>query len=73
MAEKKWEVIKVCYCEHVRQEVALENEMLYPIDYLPDAPRVLSQRCSLGVQCNQLNQAVCKWAGTNPDVDPFRQ
>ncbi len=73
MANKNWEVAKVCFCEHVSQDVALEVEVLYPIDYLRDPPRILSHRCSHGVQCNQMQQAACKWAGTNPEVDPFRQ
>jgi len=73
MAEKKWEAIKICYCEHVRQQVFLEAEVMYPNDFLPDPPRLLSHRCSKGMECNQYNQAVCVWAGTNPDVDPFRQ
>jgi hypothetical protein len=53
-------------------EVALEAEMLYPMDELPDPPRVLSHRCSHGQECNQLGKAACVWAGTNPDYDPFR-
>lgn len=73
MAERKWEVTQVCFCDHVGQEVALETEMIYPIDFLPDPPRVAAQRCSLGMRCNQFGTAACKWAGTNPDVDPFHQ
>jgi hypothetical protein len=73
MAQKNWEVTQVCFCEHVNHEVALEAEMLYPVDYLPDPPRILSHRCSHGVQCNQMDKAACKWAGTNPDFDPFRK
>ena len=73
MAERTWEVSKVCFCEHVKQEVALETEVLYPIDFLPDSPRVLSHRCSLGLQCNQFAQAACAWSGTNPNYDPFSQ
>lgn len=73
MAQKQWEVTKVCFCEHVNQEVALEAEVLYPVDTLPDPPRLLSHRCSHGVQCNQMEKAACKWAGTNPDIDPFRR
>jgi hypothetical protein len=73
MAEKQWETIKVCYCEHVRKQVALEAETIYPDDFLPDPPRVVAHRCSKGMECNRYNQAVCVWAGTNPDVDPFRQ
>ena len=56
MAERTWEVSKVCYCEHVKQEVSLEAEVLHPADFLPDPPRVLAHRCSLARQCNLFNQ-----------------
>ncbi len=72
MAERMWETSKVCYCEHVMHEVKLEAEVLYPMDFLPDSPRVLSHRCSHGVECNQFTKAACVWAGTNPNYDPFR-
>lgn len=72
MANKEWEAVQFCFCEHVNQQVALEAEILYPIDFLPDSPRILAHRCSLGTQCNQMEQAACKWAGTNPDFDPFK-
>jgi hypothetical protein len=72
MAEKTWEVSQICFCQHVDQDVALEAEVVHPIDFLPDPPRILARRCSLGVQCNQFEQAACVWAGTNPAHDPFR-
>jgi hypothetical protein len=72
MSERSMEVIKVCFCEHIKQEVALEADVLYPADFLPDPPRVLSHRCSRGEECNLFDQAACVWAGTNPVVDPFR-
>jgi len=72
VAERKWETSKVCYCEHVMREVALEADVLYPMDFLPDPPRVLAHRCSHGVECNQFAKAACVWAGTNPNYDPFR-
>ena len=72
MAQKIWETSKTCYCEHIKNQVALEVEVLYPVDPLPDTPRLLSHRCSRGVQCNQFATATCIWAGTNPDFDPFR-
>lgn len=71
MAIRQWEVAKICFCERINQQVALEVEVVYPIDYLPDPPRILAQRCSHSLYCNQLEKAACKWAGTNPDVDPF--
>jgi hypothetical protein len=72
MSEKVWEPIKYCFCEHVGRDVAFEAELVYPDDILPDqAPRVLAHRCSLGLSCNQDGRPSCKWAGTNPAVDPF--
>ena len=59
MAERTWEVTKVCFCDHVKHEVALEAEVLYPVDTLPNPPRVLSHRCSPGMQCNQFAQPAC--------------
>jgi hypothetical protein len=72
MAERIWETSKVCYCEHVMRKVALEAEVIFPVDYLPDPPRVRSHRCSMGMECNQSAKASCIWAGTNPGYDPFR-
>ena len=72
MSTKTWEVLKSCYCHHVDQEVALQVQVVYPADILPDpAPRVLSHRCSKGMDCNQDGRASCIWAGTNPSFDPF--
>jgi hypothetical protein len=72
MAEKVWQPIKVCFCEHVNQDVEFEAEVVYPTDLLPDqAPRVIAHRCSHGMQCNQDGRPSCIWAGTNPLVDPF--
>ncbi len=73
MAERIWEVSKVRYCDHVKREVSLEAEVLYPADFLPDPPRVLAHRCTLGQQCNLFAKPACIWAGTNPDHDPYRQ
>jgi hypothetical protein len=72
MAERTWEVSQVCFCDNVKQKVTLETEVLVPADLLPDPPRLLSHRCSLSLECNQLTRATCIWAGTNPDYDPFR-
>lgn len=72
MAERTWETGKLCYCERIQRQVTLETELLYPIDYLPDPPRILSHRCSHGVHCNLFSTPSCVWAGTNPAYDPFR-
>lgn len=73
MAERVWEVSRMCYCDHVDSEVALETNLVYPADFIPDQnPRVLGHRCSRGLQCNQFSQAACVWSGTNPGYDPFQ-
>ncbi len=72
MAEKHWEQQKVQFCDRAGCDVALEVEMVYPSDFLSEQPaRLVARRCSHGMECNQLNQPACMWAGTNPVVDPF--
>ena len=73
MAETNWEVSKIAFCERMKKDVALETEIVYPIDFLPDPPRVISHRCSHGLECNQFAGTSCIWAGTNPDHDPFKE
>jgi len=73
MADRIWETSKLCYCERVMGQVGLEVEMIYPIDFLPDPPRLRSHRCSHGLECNNKSEATCIWSGTNPDYDPYRQ
>jgi len=72
MSVKTWQSIKVCYCQHVGSEVALEAEVIYPAEWLPDQnPRVMAHRCSRGMACNLDGRPSCMWAGTNPVIDPF--
>jgi hypothetical protein len=74
MAKKVWQPIKVQYCRHAGGEVALEAEVLYPEEHLPDEqPRVVAHRCTRGVECGLLSEASCVWAGTNPTFDPFAE
>lgn len=71
MAQRKWQVSKVFYCDHVEHEVALETEVVLPPEYLPDQPpRILARRCSNAIECNSLDKATCAWCGTNPDYRP---
>jgi len=71
MAQKKWKISKIRYCEHVGHEIALENQVVYPADQLPDQPpRIISSRCSNAMECNKMDKMVCAWCGTNPDVKP---
>jgi hypothetical protein len=72
MAFRTWHVNKIKYCELVGQEVALENEVIYPAEQLPDQPpRVNAHRCSNAVICNQIDTPGCIWSGTNPDRQPL--
>ena len=72
MAEKKWYVSKVCYCDHVGQEIALETQVVLPSENLPEQPpRIVAHRCSKALECNGINKPSCAWAGTNPDYRPF--
>jgi hypothetical protein len=75
MAVKVWQTIKVQYCRHAGGEVALEAEVLYPGEHLPDhGPRVVAHRCSQGVECALTHsEAACVWTGTNPNYDPFEE
>jgi hypothetical protein len=47
MAFRTWEISKIEYCEHVGHEIALESQVVYPAEHLPDQPpRVVARRCS---------------------------
>ena len=71
MAQKKWNVSKIRYCEHVGHEIKLESLVVYPADHLPDQlPRVIANRCSNAIECNKIDKMVCAWCGTNPNVKP---
>ena len=72
MVLKTWQIEKIKYCEHVGHEIAMEVEVIYPSEILPDPrPLVVAHRCSNAVACNMFDKAVCKWCGTNPDHDPM--
>jgi len=72
MTLRTWEVVKVCYCQHVGKEVGLEAQVVYPAEWLPDQPpRIVAHRCSAAIACNLDERASCVWAGTNPAYDPF--
>jgi len=71
MAQKKWQVSKIRYCEHVGHEIALEAQVVYPPEYMPDhPPRVVARRCSNAMECNKMDKVTCAWCGTNPDYRP---
>lgn len=72
MAQKKWYVSKLCYCEHVGHEIALETQVVLPAEFLPEQPpRITAHRCSSALECNAINKPSCAWSGTNPDYRPL--
>jgi hypothetical protein len=72
MATRTWEPLNFCYCHHIDQKVALEADVVFPAEIMPDQePRVLAHRCSKGLDCNLDERSSCMWAGTNPNIDPF--
>ncbi len=74
MAERTWQPIKISYCHHVGHRVALQAELIYPAEWMPEQlPRVLAHRCSDAVGCNMDGRPSCIWAGTNPVFDPFKE
>ena len=67
MAYKNWEVIKVSYCEHAGEEVALEAEVVYPASYLPEqAPRIIAHPAAWPVTVSASPAAVGR--GPTPDL-----
>jgi len=72
MAIRKWQSIKTCYCQHVKHEVDLEADIVFPASWLPEQkPRILAHRCSYALECNLDDRSSCIWSGTNPMIDPF--
>ena len=71
MAEKTWQVEEIKHCAHIGHEVAIESEVVYPAEHLPDQPpHVVAHRCSFGIECNMIDHPVCALCGTNPDINP---
>ncbi|HWQ46090.1 MAG TPA: hypothetical protein VN376_04440 [Longilinea sp.] len=71
MVVRGWETVKVRYCKTADCNVALQVELLYPNDVLPDGARINGERCSHGNDCLRMDAGRCKWSGQNPDFDPF--
>jgi hypothetical protein len=72
MAVTQWEEAKVIYCERAHERAALELEVIYPSEPIPDWPRrVIGHRCSLAAKCEVQGFGNCYWTGANPLNDPF--
>jgi hypothetical protein len=74
LADKTWETMKIRHCEHAGCEVALEAEVIYPAEQLPDmSVRVNGHRCSHAVDCMLFSDPSCIWSGGNTTYDPFKE
>ncbi|MCB8923293.1 MAG: hypothetical protein H6662_17025 [Ardenticatenaceae bacterium] len=72
MATQKWVAIKQEWCNLVEQDVELMELRVYPDDVIPGPQeyKVTARKCSVDVTCNMAGFP-CKWAYTNPELDPF--
>jgi hypothetical protein len=72
VAKRTWVRQKMVKCARVDALVALEAELVFPAEVMPDQPpRVLAHRCSHGMECNSFDRPVCQWAGSLPGFDPL--
>jgi hypothetical protein len=73
MATTVWEAVDTHWCELQRCEATLLEERVYAGEAIPESgPRyfVRARKCSLGLECNLAGYS-CRWAWTNPELDPF--
>jgi len=75
MATKVWESVKVRYCDHVKSEVSLEAQVVYPAEWMPDQPpQVLSHRFSLAFPATWITaRAASGQAPTRPSTPTKKQ
>ncbi len=72
MAHITWVPQRSFYCQHIGQQVQIEDELIFPADILPDQPpQRRARRCSHGLSCNLQDRPACVWAGTNPLYNPL--
>lgn len=74
MAATKWVTIDRKICDLAGYEVELQEWRLYPAEPLPDTLgfQVIACRCTADITCNMAGYP-CKWAYTNPTLDPFKE
>jgi hypothetical protein len=73
MAVCTWEMSETRFCDHIHQDVALETQLVFPADFLPDQnPRILSHRCSQGGHCTLFSQPTCVWVDILPALKPIQ-
>ncbi len=72
MSKQTWKISRIRYCDHAGREVSLETEIILPAEFMPETPpRIRAHRCSMAMECRQVDQPACVWCGSNPSVDPF--
>ncbi|MBE7534353.1 MAG: hypothetical protein HS124_01290 [Anaerolineales bacterium] len=72
MAQKRWHVVEVCYCEHAGREARLEAQVIDPAESVADQPsRIVARRCSNAIECNVNEKIACAYCGTNPNHVPI--
>lgn len=71
VTEVVWKTVKSLRCDRIGVEVALEARVVYPPEFLPDQPRILAHRCSMGIDCNAYDRPGCCWSGGWPASDPL--
>ena len=59
MAIKEWEQVQVRTCAKATKPIEIDQLVIYPIDYLPDPPRVVDFRCSGEVECGKNANVYC--------------
>ena len=72
MASEKWVSVKQEWCDLLQQEVVMLERRVFPDDVIPGPQnyRVIARKCSADTTCNMAGYP-CKWAYTNPNLDPF--
>jgi hypothetical protein len=72
MAISMWAQSQAVFCERAQEEVVLSEQRVFPQGLLRQGLeyRVQARRCSHALQCN-LNGLACRWAFTNPEVEPL--
>ena len=53
MAIKEWEKVQVRTCAKVTEPIQVDQLVVYPIDFLPDPPRIVDYRCSGKAECGR--------------------
>ncbi len=72
MAISVWTQLDRTWCQRAQEEVFLSEQRVFPEGLLRQAHeyRVDARRCSHALQCN-LTGLACRWAFTNPEVEPL--